>query len=233
MTPEQLAKSIDYTLLKPNVVSEKIRKICSEAQKYNFATVVVQPCYVSLAAKLLEGTPIKVGTVVGFPFGAVTTAVKRFEATDAILRGARELDMVINIGALKLGEPQLVEQDIHGVVHAVRTEELREGIGAVIIKVIIETCYLEDDEKRMACHAAQNAGADFVKTSTGFGSHNATVDDVRLIREAVNPDVGVKASGGIKDFKTAIEMIDAGATRIGTSSGVKIMQGFIKSGKAC
>lgn len=228
MTPEELAKSIDYTILRADATPKDIKRVCTEAVQYSFATVFVNPCYVSLAYSFLRGTPVKVGTTVGFPLGGATTTVKCFEAVNAISHGAHEIDMVMYIGALKLGAAELVQEDIHAVVGAVRTEEMREGVGEVLVKVIIETCYLSDEEKRVACRLVEQAGADFVKTSTSFGLAGATVKDVELIRESLGQGVGVKASGGIRTLKQAIAMIDAGASRLGTSSGVDIMKEMLK-----
>ena len=224
MTPDELAKSIDHTLLEADATPDNIRKVCEEAKKYSFATVFVNPCYVSLAVSLLRGLPVKVGTTIGFPLGATTTNIKCFEATQAILHGARELDMVMHIGALKFGHAELVEEDIRAVVDAVRTEEVESSAGDIIVKVIIETCYLTDEEKRLAVRIAGHAGADFVKTSTGLGVSGATARDVKLLREAASLGIGIKASGGIRTFKQAIKMLDAGATRIGTSSSTSIMK---------
>lgn len=208
------AHMIDHTLLKPNATQEEIGKLCEEAKKYGFASVCVNPAYVPLAAKLLKGSRVKVCTVIGFPLGSTTPTVKAIEARDAIANGADEIDMVINIGALKSGNYSLVLDDIKAV---------REATRGKVLKVIIETAYLTREEKIKACELSKQAGADFVKTSTGFGPHGATVDDVKLMREVVGPDMGVKASGGIRDYKTACEMIKAGATRLGTSASVAIV----------
>lgn len=220
MDQKQLAKMIDYTLLKPDAKRDDIIKLCKEAIKYNFAAVCINPFYVSLAAKLLEGTPVKVCTVIGFPLGANTPQVKAFEAKNAIKNGAQELDMVINIGALKSGDYELVKQDINGVVKAAKVSR------DTMVKVILETGFLTDTEKVNACKLAKEAGADFVKTSTGFSAGGATVHDVKLMRKAIGRSIGVKASGGIRTFKDAMTMIKAGADRIGTSSGVAIIEDF-------
>ncbi|MEW6012656.1 MAG: deoxyribose-phosphate aldolase [Elusimicrobiales bacterium] len=212
----QFASMIDHTLLKANATQEEIGKLCQEARQYNFASVCVNPAYVSLASRLLKGSNVKVCTVIGFPLGSTTPTVKAIEARDAIAAGADEIDMVINIGALKSGNDQLVLEDIKAV---------REATRGKILKVIIETAYLTRDEKIRACKMSKEAGADFVKTSTGFGPHGATVEDVKLMREVVGPDMGVKASGGIRDSKTASEMVKAGATRLGTSASVAIVTG--------
>ncbi|EMB86333.1 deoxyribose-phosphate aldolase [Streptococcus mutans] len=207
---------IDHTLLKPESRQDQIDKLIREAKTYNFASVCINPTWVSYAAKALEGTDIKVCTVIGFPLGATTSAVKAFETKDAISHGADEVDMVINIGQAKSGHFDFVEEDIRAVV---------EASGDKLVKVIIETCLLTDKEKIKACQAAVAAGADFVKTSTGFSTAGARLDDVRLMRQTVGPDVGVKAAGGTRSLEDAQAFIEAGATRIGTSAGVTIMEG--------
>ncbi len=207
---------IDHTLLKPESRQDQIDKLIREAKTYNFASVCINPTWVSYAAKALEGTDIKVCTVIGFPLGATTSAVKAFETKDAISHGADEVDMVINIGQAKSGHFAFVEEDIRAVV---------EASGDKLVKVIIETCLLTDKEKIKACQAAVAAGANFVKTSTGFSTAGARLDDVRLMRQTVGPDVGVKAAGGTRSLEDAQAFIEAGATRIGTSAGVTIMEG--------
>ena len=207
---------IDHTLLKPESRQDQIDKLIREAKTYNFASVCINPTWVSYAAKALEGTDIKVCTVIGFPLGATTSAVKAFETKDAISHGADEVDMVINIGQAKSGHFAFVEEDIRAVV---------EASGDKLVKVIIETCLLTDKEKIKACQAAVAAGADFVKTSTGFSTAGARLDDVRLMRQTVGPDVGVKAAGGTRSLENAQSFIEAGSTRIGTSAGVTIMEG--------
>ena len=216
-SPANLARLIDHTILKPDASADQVGKLCEEARHFGFASVCINPTHVSLAARLLKGTRVEVCAVAGFPLGATLPEVKAFEARSVIAAGAREVDMVINIGALKAGDHTLVKQDIAGVVQA-----CREGKAAS--KVIIETCYLSTEEKIAACLLAQAAGADFVKTSTGFGPAGATVDDVALMRRVVGPRMGLKAAGGIRDLATARAMIQAGATRIGASASVKIMQ---------
>ena len=208
---------IDHTLLKANTTKEQIIKLCEEAKQCGFASVCVNPTWVALAAELLEGTGVKVCTVIGFPLGANAPETKAFETKDAINKGANEVDMVINIGALKDGNDELVERDIRAVVEAAE--------GKALVKVIIETCLLTEEEKVRACQLAVKAGADFVKTSTGFSTGGATVEDVALMRKTVGDKVGVKASGGVRNVDDAKAMITAGATRIGTSSGVAIVQG--------
>lgn len=217
MTTPQLAKMIDHTLLRADATQSEMAKLTEEAKQYQFASVCVNPGWVAYAAEQLQGTGVDICTVIGFPLGASTTETKAFETKDAIAKGATEVDMVINISALKDGKDDYVEQDIRAVVEA--------AAGKALVKVIIETCLLTDDEKVRACQAAVRAGADFVKTSTGFSTGGATPEDIALMRRTVGPDVGVKASGGVRSLEDMQKMIEAGATRIGASSGVKIMQG--------
>ncbi len=218
ITKEKLASMIDHTLLKPEAREEDIKKLCCEAIEYNFHSVCVNPSYVDLANQILNDTQVKICTVIGFPLGAATANTKVQEAGEAIVQGAGELDMVINIGRLKSGNYDYVYNDIKRVV-----EESKNRKADVIIKVILETCLLNSENKKRACDIAVKANADFVKTSTGFSTSGAKKEDVRLMRDAVGPDIGVKASGGIRDLKTAMEMIEAGANRIGTSSGIKLI----------
>jgi len=208
---------IDHTLLKPEASDEDIKRLCEEAARYRFASVCVNPTWVRAAACNLQGTGVPVCTVIGFPLGANLPDVKAYEARRAIFDGAREVDMVVNIGALKSGDDCLVEHDIRSVAQAAHEYN-------AICKVIIETALLTDDEKVRACIAAKNAGADFVKTSTGFSKGGATVADVALMRRTVGSELGVKASGGVKGLEDARKMVEAGATRIGASVGVKIAQ---------
>lgn len=208
---------IDHTLLKPDATPAQITQLCREALEYRFASVCVNPTHVKLAAQLLQGSQVKVCTVAGFPLGANSTAVKVFETQQALQDGATEIDMVINIGALKAGNHALVQNDIAAVVEAAHQ-------GGALVKVIIETALLTDAEKTTACQLAQKAGAEFVKTSTGFSGGGATAPDVALMRAAVGPAVQVKASGGVKSLADAQAMIEAGATRLGVSAGVKIAQ---------
>ena len=215
ITRKQIARMIDHTLLKADASKEQIVDLCKEAVKYQFATVCVNPTWVKTAATGLKGENVGVTTVIGFPLGATTTFTKMAETKDAIASGATEIDMVMNIGALKSGNYELVQKDIESVVLAAR--------GQVIVKVIIETCFLTNEEKVIACEIAKEAGAHFVKTSTGFGTGGATVEDITLMRKTVGPDFGVKASGGVRDYQTALRMIRAGATRIGASSGKEIV----------
>ena len=211
------ASLIDHTLLKPEATDDDIRVLCEEAARYRFASVCVNPTWVRAAACNLQGSGVPVCTVIGFPLGATLADVKAYEARRAIFDGAREVDMVINIGALKSGDDCLVEQDIRSVVEVAHEYN-------VTCKVIIETALLTDDERVRACQAAKNAGADFVKTSTGFSKGGATVADIALMRRTVGAGLGVKASGGVKGLEDARKMVEAGATRIGASVGVKIAQ---------
>lgn len=213
-----LAGMIDHTLLKPDATPDQIAQLCFEARKYGFASVCINPGWVSLCAQLLQGSPVKVCTVIGFPLGATASEVKAFETQNAIDHGATEIDMVINVGALKARDLDLVAKDIRGVVNVAHAR-------GPIVKVILETVLLTDEEKTIACLIAKEAGADFVKTSTGFASGGATVHDVALMRRVVGPEMGVKASGGVRTYEDAENMIKAGATRIGASAGVKIIQG--------
>lgn len=212
-----LNRMMDHTILKPETTKEGVMKIINEAKEHHFYSVCVNPTWVALAAEELKTSPTAVCTVIGFPLGANTTATKAFEATDAIENGADEIDMVINIGALKSGDNAFVQQDIEAVVAAAKDRAL--------VKVIIETALLTNDEIVRACELAKAAGADFVKTSTGFSTGGATVDDVRLMRTTVGPEMGVKASGGIHDEAQARALIEAGASRLGTSASVAIISG--------
>lgn len=211
----EIAKYIDHTALKPETTKEQIVTLCREADEHGFAAVCVNPCYVSLCSKLLNDSSVKVCTVIGFPLGASTTGTKVTEAIEAVKNGAAEVDMVINIGAVKSRNSDYVRQDIEKVVNAVGDE--------VTVKVIIETCLLTQEEIKATCLICKEAGADFVKTSTGFSSHGATVNDVMLMRQTVGPKIGVKASGGIRNAEIAKAMIDAGANRLGTSASLLIV----------
>jgi len=217
-----LASFIDHTLLKPDATTEQIKKLCKEAREYNFASVCVNACYVPLVTKMLEGSGVKTCSVIGFPLGSMPTRAKVEETKEAIENGATEIDMVINIGAAKSEDWDYVKKDIEALVEAVR--------GKALLKVILETCLLTDEEKVKVCALAKLVRADFVKTSTGFSTGGATVEDIKLMRQVVGPNMGVKASGGVKDHKTAMEMINAGATRIGTSSGIAIVKNETKEG---
>jgi deoxyribose-phosphate aldolase len=216
-TAHDWASLIDHTLLKPEASESDIRRLCEEAAQFGFASVCVNPAWVKRASEFLRGTSVPVCTVIGFPLGATLPDVKAYEARRAIFNGAREVDMVINVGALKSGDDCAVEDDIRAVVEAGHEN-------GVLVKVIIETALLTDEEKVRACLASKNAGADFVKTSTGFAKGGATVEDVSLMRRAVGSALGVKASGGVKGIEDARAMFAAGATRIGASVGVKIAQ---------
>lgn len=220
MSHSDIARLIDHTLLKPEATADKIAKLCAEARENSFASVCVNPFWVSTASQELSGSPVKVCTVVGFPLGANTTATKIFEAGKALRSGAQEIDMVINIGALVGGDHGAVLADIRGVV------EESHGASA-IVKVILETCLLNNDQKVTACKLCVDAGADFVKTSTGFSTGGATVEDIALMRKVVGPAMGVKASGGVRSYADVMKMVEAGATRIGTSSGVAIVAGAV------
>ncbi len=213
----EIAALIDHTLLKPDASCEDIRKLCQEAVRFGFASVVINPWYVSLAAELVRGTSVKVCTVVGFPLGATLPQVKIFETEEAVKAGAQEIDMVINIGALKSRQDEVVELDIRGVAEASHR-------GGAICKVILETALLTADEKVRASLACKNAGADFVKTSTGFGPAGATSEDVALMRAVVGSQMGVKAAGGIRSLEDLQKMVSAGATRIGASASVRILE---------
>ncbi|TGE31735.1 deoxyribose-phosphate aldolase [Desulfosporosinus sp. Sb-LF] len=219
MTKNELAKLIDHTILKAIATQEDVTKLCNEALEYEFASVCINPSFVPLAANLLKDSSVLVCTVIGFPLGSTSTAAKAFEAQEAVKNGALEVDMVINVGALKERREDVVFQDISAVVEAAKGANPE-----AITKVIIETCYLTDEEKVLACQLAKKAGAHFVKTSTGFGSGGATAHDISLMRQTVGPEMGVKASGGIKNLEQVLEMVKAGASRIGASAGVDIVK---------
>jgi deoxyribose-phosphate aldolase len=213
-TRSRLAACIDHTLLKPTATADQVRALCAEARAAGFASACVNPCHIPLVAGCLAGSAVKACAVVGFPLGANASRIKAAEAALAVAAGAAEVDMVLNVGALKSGQTSAAAADIRAVVAA--------AAGAVV-KVILETCFLTDEEKRVACRLAVDAGAHFVKTSTGFGSGGATIADVRLMRAAVGPGIGVKASGGIRTLADALAMLDAGASRLGTSAGMEII----------
>jgi len=215
--PQNYASYIDHTLLKADATQSQIEKLCEEALTFKFASVCVNPSYVKLCAEKLVNSEVKVCTVIGFPLGATTSQVKAFETKDAIQNGATEIDMVINIGALKNKQYDVVLNDIKEVVTAAN---------GTLVKVIIETCLLTDEEKVKVCELSVEAGADFVKTSTGFSTGGATAEDVALMRKTVGPSIGVKASGGVRNLEDMKKMIESGATRIGASSGVAIMNGL-------
>lgn len=210
-----IAKYIDHTILKPEATVEEVKKLCREAKEYNFASVCVNGSYAQLVSRELAGSDVKTCVVVGFPLGAMTKEAKAFETSDAIKNGANEIDMVINVGALKDKNYDLLRDDIEAVVNAAK--------GKAIVKVIIETCLLTDEEKVKACEISKEAKADFVKTSTGFSTGGATKEDIALMRKTVGKDLGVKASGGVRDYNTAMDMINAGASRIGASASISIV----------
>lgn len=216
MNKQQLAGMIDHTILKANASEAEVRKVCEEALEYGFASVCINPANISLASEMLKGSKVKVCTVIGFPLGANTSAVKAFETDDAIKNGAQEVDMVINIGKLKDKDYEYVKNDIKAVVDASK--------GRALSKVIIETCLLTDEEKVKACELAKEAGADYVKTSTGFSTGGATPEDIKLMRETVGPEMGVKASGGVRTYEDAMAVVENGATRIGASASIAIVE---------
>lgn len=238
MTKEEIAKMIDHTLLAATATKAQIQKLCAEAKKYGFASVCVNPLWVPLASAELSGCQTAVCTVIGFPLGAETSAGKAFCARQAVLDGADEVDMVINVGAAKEGDFAAVQEDIKAVVESTKAAASEKGKKA-LVKVIVETCYLTDQEIAAACVSAKNAGADFVKTSTGFGTpkdadgkalpNGAQVRHVELMRKTVGAEMGVKASGGIRDAQTARALIEAGANRLGCSAGVAIVEGWDRS----
>ena len=215
MRVEEVLRRIDHTQLKPTASESDIVKLCNEARRYGFYAVCVNPYYVPLAARLLDGTDIKISSAIGFPLGATFMEIKAAEAEKSIRLGASEIDMVMNVSAFKSGDLEYVRRDIRGV---------RERIGDAVLKVIIECCYLTDDEKILAAKICEEEGADYVKTSTGFGPGGAKLEDVRLLRRTLSPRVKIKAAGGIRTFEQAVKFIEAGADRIGTSSGVKIAE---------
>lgn len=214
---KNIEKYIDHTILNADATKSDIKKICNEAIKYNFKTVCIHPYWIPFAKKELDGTEVGITTVIGFPLGVNATEVKAFEAKQAVKDGANEVDMVINIGALKSRKYKLVSKDIKAVINAVNKK--------IIVKVIIETALLTKEEKIAASELSKQAGADFVKTSTGFSTGGASVEDIKLMRATVGPNIGVKASGGVRSYEDAVAMIEAGATRIGASSSVEIVQG--------
>ena len=216
MNKQQLAGMIEHTILKANASEAEVRKVCEEALEYGFASVCINPANISLASEMLKGSKVKVCTVIGFPLGANTSAVKAFETDDAIKNGAQEVDMVINIGKLKDKDYEYVKNDIKAVVDAAK--------GRALSKVIIETCLLTDEEKVKACELAKEAGADYVKTSTGFSTGGATPEDIKLMRETVGPEMGVKASGGVRTYEDAMAVVENGATRIGASASIAIVE---------
>ncbi|WP_099187236.1 deoxyribose-phosphate aldolase [Tepidibacter mesophilus] len=213
----QLAKYIDHTVLKAQTTEDEVKKVCEEAKTYGFFSVCINPSYIEFAKEQLKESDVKVCTVIGFPLGANTSEVKAFETIDAIKKGADEVDMVINIGALKDKKYDYVQNDIKAVVDAAN--------GKALVKVIIETCYLTDEEKKIVCELAKKAGTDYVKTSTGFGTGGSTPQDIKLMRETVGANIGVKASGGVRNTEDAEAVINAGASRIGASASISIVTG--------
>lgn len=223
---EELAKTMDHTLLRPDATRAEIERLCEEARKYHFASVCVFPCYVPLAASLLKGQDVKVCTVISFPFGADTTITKVRAAENAVGAGADEVEFVMNIGAMLSGNFRLVRDEIAAVVRSVRMKSVNVGKGLVLVKVIMETGYFDKKLKRLACRMIEDGGADFVKTSTGYGPTGAMVPDVELLRDELSENLGVKAAGGILTAEDAETMINAGAARLGTSHAVDIMNEF-------
>ncbi len=218
LTYEQIAKTIDHSLLRPELDTEAVRIGCELARRYDVASACVKPCDVKLAAELLAGSEVKVSTVIGFPHGSSTSAVKAFEAEQAIAEGAEELDMVLNIGHLRSGAVDEVRADIHAVA--------RVAAGRALVKVILENAYLDEAQKELGCRLSEEAGADFVKTSTGFAPSGATLDDLRLMRRTVSPGIGVKAAGGIRTLDALIDAMNAGSTRIGATATQAILEEF-------
>ena len=224
MQPEEIAKTIDHTLLRPEATAADVEMLCREAARFHFAAVCIFPHYVSMAASLLKGTDVKTCTVISFPYGADTQRIKALAADDAVHRGADEVDVVINISAFLSGEFGLVRDELTAVARAARVRGVNMARGQVIVKAIIETCYLDEKLKRLACKICEQAGVDFVKTSTGVGPHGATVKDVELLRDCLDAHIGVKASGGIRTADDLERMVSAGAVRVGTSAGASIMK---------
>lgn len=220
LTQEKLAKTIDHSLLQPTVTDQDLREGCKLADKYHTATVCVKPYHVKLASELLASSDVKVSTVIGFPHGAHLSRIKALETEQAIWDGAKELDMVINIGALRSKDFDFVKEDVEAVVNVAGKHK------DILVKVILENCYLSDEEKITACRLAEEAGADFVKTSTGFGTGGATPEDVRLMRKTVSPHIGIKAAGGIRSLEKALEILEAGADRIGATATIKILEAW-------
>ena len=225
-TKQQFAKLIDYTLIRPSATVDDVIRFCEEAKRHHFASAVVLPFWVALAVKQLEGSDVKVCTTVGFPHGGSTRSTKVYEARNAVSNGAEELDMVINVGALKSGDYEFVRREISDVVSASQICGITNDNGSTLVKVIIETPLLTKAEKITACEIVRDAGADFIKTSTGTAPNGATEDDIRLIRSVVGPSMGVKAAGGIRTVQHAMNLLDAGTNRIGTSSGVTLVNTY-------
>ncbi len=226
-TKEQFAKTIDNTLLRPTSTRDETLRLCEESGRRHFASVCILPCWVGAAARVLDGSDVKVCTVVAFPFGTATRLSKVYETKNAIANGAQEVDAVLNLSRFKSGDFDAVMEDLRGVVDACRAHGRADGAGGVLLKVIIETCYLSDEEIDLASRMVRDSGADFIKTSTGTAGGGATAEHIRRIRRAVGASpIGIKASGGIKTVETALEMLDAGANRLGTSSGVALFDAY-------
>jgi len=223
---EQLAKMLDYSLLRPQATRDDVVRFCEEAKRLHFASVCVFPFWVPLVSRQLAGSDVKTCTVIGFPFGASTRSVKLFETRNAIASGATELDVVMNVSALRSGETGIVERDITELMGSASMVGMTADAKRTLVKIIIETAYLTDTEKVIACEIAGDAGADFIQTSTGTAPYGATVDDIRLIRNTVGPGMGIKAAGGIKTLEQALTMLNAGANRLGTSSAVQIAEAY-------
>ena len=225
-TKEQFAKLIDYTLIRPTATEADIIRICEEARRYHFAAVVVLPFWVPLAVRELGDTDVKVCTPIGFPHGASTRSTKVYEAKNAVANGAEELDVVINVGALKSGDYDYVRREISDLVDAAKLSGMTQESNRILVKVIIETPFLTDEEKVLACKIVRDAGADYIKTSTGTAPNGAMKQDVQLIRSIVGPSMGVKAAGGIRTIEHAMDLLDAGASRLGTSTGVALLEAY-------
>jgi len=228
LTREQLAKTIDQTLLRPTATLLEVQSLCVSAKKNHFAAVVINPSYIAVAKKILAGSDVKICSVVGYPMGANTIETKVFEAKDNVKKGADELDVVINFGMVKSDNYSYIEKEIGVIVSVIRREQMAEYNKHINIKIVIESGAMEKNEIKKVCKIVEELGADFVKTSTGFGARGAELDDVRLIREVVTRNIGVKAAGGIKTFKDAQALIDAGATRLGTSNGLNIIEEYVE-----
>ena len=228
LTREQLAKTIDQTLIRPVATVTDVQSLCTTAKKNHFAAVVINPSYIAIAKKILNGSDVKVCSVVGYPMGANTIETKVFEARDSVKKGADELDVVINLGMLKSGNYAYIEKEISIIISVIRREQMAEYNKQINIKIVLEAGALEKEEIKKVCKIVEESGADFIKTATGFGNRGAELDDVRLIREVVTRNIGVKAAGGIRTFKDAQALIDAGATRLGTSSGLNIIEEYLE-----
>ena len=225
-TKEQFSKLIDYTLLRPTATGDDIVRFCEEAKQYHFAAVVILPFWVPLAVRQLEGSDVKVCTTIGFPHGMNTRATKVYEARNAVTQGAEELDVVINVGAMKSGDYEYVAHELTDIIGSARLSGMTTDSKRTLVKVIIETPYLTNEEKIKACEIVRDSGADFVKTSTGTAPNGATVEDIQLIRTVIGPTIGVKAAGGIRTIEHAMDLLDAGANRLGTSTGVALVQAY-------